>query len=450
MKRLLIVLLLLPVLAEAKKLYLSPTGSDAVTYGNNDITHPWLTPGKLLTTIQVGDTARCRDGNYTVSSTIDNRTTGNNGTKANPIVIMAYEGETCTWTAGSQTLNPVIELERPYYTFHAIKFVSGYQPLRIAQNSSSPRNGTLIDSCSFTLDYGNDNQAAITLNIRSDSTIIRYCRFIGPGTSVDAPRYRTTAVIAFQTKVWAFYFNYVTDMLFGVFQKHGNVTASNGVSDPQPATRANSLIYWYGNLITGSIQSCLKFSGRFGIIRNNICGDGVSGASSLSMGEDGGFPGGDSTVVTHNTFMNLVELLPDSGTAGSQGGVTPDDLPGSKGNTLRDNIYRGRFDVHALSNRTHFTTTDYNLFYSASATDCVRNNSLTYTKAAWVTFYGQDAHSLAGAPIFAGGSTPTALTDYVLSLGSLGKGTASDGGDMGAMNDSVGDRAGLGGGSCLD
>lgn len=414
-------------LAHGKAIYVSTTGSDATSYASNDATHPWLTVDKMFKETQGGDSALFYAGNYNITATVDNRITGNDGTHANPITVMPKPGEsTVTWTAVPTSVNPVIELERKYWHIKKINCVGGYDFFRLGWNSSTNRDGFSLDSMTWTCDYGNDNQAFLYGTPLSDSAIVQNCTFNGPGNIADP---RTAAVIMFQTKVFTIRNNVVKDMKIGIFHKHGN-TENNG------STRANTNILIYGNIVTGYLNQGINISSRWAVLRNNIVGPGfTSGAVSLRVGEDGGFVGGDSNTIEHNTFMQGTEFLYDT-RAGDQ-------IPGSIGNIYKNNILRDYWAVHQFTSVPHFTTVDYNLY--PNVTHLVFNNSTDYTLAGWKIAYGQDVHSIAQTPTFTG--TPgTTISDYRLQSSSFGYHAASDGLDMGANVDSVGIGAGSGGG----
>lgn len=416
-----------------KAIYVSTTGSDATSYGANDITHPWLTVDKMFKNTLSGDTAFFYGGNYNITSSINLYSVGNDGTYSSPITVMPKPGESAvTWTAVPASLYKVVQMERIHWHIKKINFVDGYNFFYLGENSAGGGRGFQLDSITWLDSYGDDNQCLVYGNPGSDSMIVQNSTFTGPGNIADP---RSTAITMFQTKKFIIRNNVVKNMKIGIFHKHGN-TEANG------ATRANTDIQIYGNIVTGYLSVGINCSSRWAVIRNNIVGPGYDGTSnSLRIGEDGGYVGGDSNSISHNTFIQSVELWYDT-RAG-------DLIPGSIGNIFKDNIVVDYFAVHQYSPVPHYTTLDYNLYKTGSSS--ILSNSTSYSLASWKIGYGQDANSIAQAPTFTG--TPgTVISDYKLQSSSYGHLSASDGRDMGANPDSVGIGAGPGGGggSCVN
>jgi hypothetical protein len=138
------------------------------------------------------------------------------------------------------------------------------------------------------------------------------------------------------------------------------------------------------------------------IYEDNVCvqkvGNGTVGA--MQLGSD------DGSRIVHNTFYDSGRRDCDYNTRcgimsfGHKGGD-----PAPSGTVVRDNI------VAELSQFSSSQSQSHNLFTSDS-----RNG----------------AGNIFGRPTFVGGARPTTKAGYRLAPGSIGKGTASDGTDMGA------------------
>jgi hypothetical protein len=102
-------------------------------------------------------------------------------------------------------------------------------------------------------------------------------------------------------------------------------------------------------------------------------------------------------VVTHNTFAGTSVIIDNK----------PED-PQTSGLLLRDNLFRG--SSPSIGNGCASCTITHNMFSSG----------------------GTGTNNIIGSPTFIGGTTPSTWVGYRLAVGSIGKGAATDGQDMGA------------------
>jgi hypothetical protein len=258
--------------------------------------------------------------------------------------------------------------------------------------------------------FAGDNQAFVYGTPLMDSSIFTNNRLIGPGTTLSDDR--TSGFLFFQTKVFRIRNNIITGMKIAIFHKHGNTEANN-------AARANTDIRIEGNFVSAYSTVGINLSSRWAVVRNNIVGPGNDpGSDALRIGEDGGFVGGDSNLVEHNTFINFVSLWYDTRSG--------DQIPGAIGNVLRNNLFRDRVELHRYSPVPHATVTDYNLYPDLA--QLIWNNGITYSLAEYKTASGQDANSIAGTPVFTD-APGASIAEYRLASTSLGYHSASDGTD---------------------
>lgn len=162
-------------------------------------------------------------------------------------------------------------------------------------------------------------------------------------------------------------------------------------------------------------------------IHDNLILDGTILLGDASGTGDAGpiNHGGDDNLIAHSTFYNSALILRSA---------PEDEGSGALGNIVINNLIMDLSTIFPYEDTPHFTVLEYNLY----PTEAVMNNSITYTLADWRAFYGQDANSITGRPVFKGGDTPTRIPDYQLTVDSLGFEGASDGKDLGADISKVG------------
>jgi hypothetical protein len=164
------------------------------------------------------------------------------------------------------------------------------------------------------------------------------------------------------------------------------------------------------------------------IVENNLI---VSSRTGILVYHSAGSPGGNNTIIRHNTIY------------GCETGIIlgNDNQPQLSGVVVKDNIImngRGEFRDFTIAPYatpyTHNHILDYNCYFNVSRTETVREFRNSYTLVDWVSAKKQDTHSIQSNPLFVNAAT----RDFRLSASSPCKHKASDGGDMGATFDYVG------------
>ncbi len=418
-----------------KSLYVSTTGSDAVTYASNGIGAPWLTFTKCFQGALAGDTCFYRGGTYTISSTADNRLTGNNGTAASRITHTRYQSEAVTINA-NVTGGPAILVERPYVTISYMNFTGNTSAIRINQDGASAKYAWVHD-CTFTANTWGDNIAPVSVNqeqARGARVFNNTMNGPGRGTSADHAAFNNTAgIIVFRCDSVYIYNNKISNFPNNIYMKHGN----------ESSNRAGTDIRIERNWILNGFRDNLMLNTQFAVVRNNII-VADSSASSFHLFEDGGRPTGDSNTITHNTFHCAANKI--CWDLNYQTGTGDISVIGTIGNVIQNNVFTRTINISRYSAVAHGTTLNYNLHSDSSIAFYYHNGSSTSQTASFTgyrTFYGQSVNSVAGKPVFTGGASPSTVAGFLLSASSPGENVASDGLDMGAMVDSVGPPTGL-------
>ena len=94
-----LVIIVLPVVSNAKTFYVSPAGSDAAA---GTISQPFLTIVKAHSVVTAGDTIIVRGGNYIVTTAIN---ISKSGTTTNKLFLLAYPGERPVLDCSSMTVS---------------------------------------------------------------------------------------------------------------------------------------------------------------------------------------------------------------------------------------------------------------------------------------------------------------------------------------------------------
>jgi hypothetical protein len=387
-----------------KYLYVAPSGgSDSTTRANNDLDHPWATVAFALLNAQAGDVVYFRGGTYAVSGNV-NTASGADGTAANPIWFRAYPNETVQVNA-TTTGDSTFDIQQSYVYFYGLRVTSS--------GNYSNENGIVYVGDALTAQHvefhyctltvggfaSNDNTHAIRFQTdRADGGVVNHCTLTGPGGS------NGNGVLIFRSQVAVTNCD-ISGFYRGIYLKH-----SNSLTGLDGSTFARNYIHD----VTGG-------TGIYGVpnyatIEHNLLVDCL-----INLGNDGGTGdggiGGDYNTIRHNTMVG-----------GSLWFLTHPDDGGCLHNDVLDNIFGTRCEWHRYGSVSADIGSDYNLY--ATSPGAVIENSTSYALAAWAAHNGSDAHSLAGAATFVGGDDP--IRAYALAAGSLGKGAASDGSDMGA------------------
>jgi hypothetical protein len=405
----------------AKDLFVSTTGSDAVSYANNDIDNPWATVEKAWADAQTNDVVYYRAGTYTITTQIDNLTSGSNVTHTN------YQDESVTWASSLCADRGVIMVSENNITVDGINgtwtgaefcfadtgfFVMGWASKAGVADYFTLKNGTWTfakygqnGGIVFARQTGEDVATHVTIeNVKITGTGVFDCN----DTECPAPygSMNTCGIMMFESENWAIKNCEISNVNTGIFyNKHANADDSDG------GTVQNTYIHTVGRVI--------NTQANYTDFVNNIF-DG-----SFSMGYDSGASadgniGSDYNTFTHNTIIGSV-TLEDKTRSGDNA------LPGAQYNEFENNILISRFDVFPYGSGSHNTSGDYNLYGAG-----VYNDRDTYTVAEWQAYNSTDANSIAGTPTFVGGASPETIAGFALTSESAGYQACADSSDMGA------------------
>jgi len=386
----------------AKELFVSTTGSDSVSYANNDINNPWATPRKAWTEARAGDTVFFREGTYTIANTIDTEGAGYDGNEANPITFSNYQNEYVLFECGS--LWPCFNIERSWNVVDGINFNGGRTVFRLGYNSLADHFTVQNCEAHTTLDaIQGENFGFVHINHynagnKADYTTIQNCIIEGPGIGASD---NVASVVVFEAIGTKILNNEIYNYPRGIYYKHANSGTNPGIEIA------------YNHIHHTGYYSIFSNS-NYASIHNNIIGEheNIPDIGEFKFNSDNGGPGGDHNLVIHNTIYSVNLLL------GSDAG-------GADYNTFKDNIiYSTTIESNCDGNEW-----DYNLHVTDSAIG---------------------SNDIFGSPDFIGGSSPSTIADFALVAGSPGKSAASDGKDMGADVSLVGPNVGsdCGNGNC--
>ena len=389
----------------AKDLYVSTSGSDSITYENNNISNPWASPKKAWYNAQAGDIVYFRAGTYTISSEIDTSISGYDGTETNPITFTNYQNEFVTFGCG--TLDPVFDIEKNWNIVDGITFDGGQTVFRIGNNT--PVVGFTIRKCMSHMSVSTDNHGFVYVQIRGKDTTVQNCTIQGPGAAVNT---NVSGLIIFGAPGFKALHNEIYDVPRGIYYKHAN--------NPESGDTGIEIAY---NYIHDTGHQAIFLNCNYASIHDNLIG---LNNGPIWVNSGNGAAGGDYNAIVHNTLYAATIILDD-------------DEGGAVKNTVTNNIFMRSFEAHRYSSIPHYTAMDHNLYVTGSAVIEDRTN---YSLSTWKTHNGSDAFSEAGGPAFVGGVSPSSISDFALASGSLGKNAGSDGKDMGADISLVGPQAG--------
>jgi hypothetical protein len=394
-------------------LFVAPDGNDSVVYDDNSITEPWRTVNKAWSDARDGDVVKYRTGTYQIVSPINVSDGGHNVTHTN------YNDEVVNWT--STLAVSTIEVGEPNITIDGINISSaasggdaGFFRLGWNTNGSSPAGFTLKNCVAQSSGAGGNTgivHARHTGGEFAEGAVIENCRLIGPGGEVGS--INASGIIMFQAEDWVIRNCEISGFNTGIFfNKHANDKSSRG------SEIRNNYVH--------DCHAALRTQGNYVAIENNIFN------GSVRLGYDGGpnqsgDVGSDYNSFLHNTIVGSIELEDHT-----RGG---DDLPGAQHNSLLNNIFVSRVGIFPYGDGSHHTTGDYNLYPSGNA---VLNNRINYSVSQWSNSNTSDIHSLSGTPVFVGGNSPDSIDGFGLAAGSIGKGSSSEGRDIGANVSLVG------------
>lgn len=136
--------------------YISPTGDDSRTYATaQNISTPWLTPGKVYSSATAGDTAICLNGTYTISADI---------TASKNITWQAQANGSVIWDDNNASHQIIMETNGVTTSFTGIKFYrwkfkaqNQCAPFRIAGNAVGGTQTVTFALCVFDTITVKDN-----------------------------------------------------------------------------------------------------------------------------------------------------------------------------------------------------------------------------------------------------------------------------------------------------
>ncbi len=364
---------------QGKNLYVSTTGSDSVTYANNDINHPWATWSKAMLNALAGDTVYFRAGTYTISSEIDLRY-GHNGTASSPIIYRNYPGEKVVVTTNAQ-----IDLDVQYNWIIAdaqgnIEFDGASSDFIFVNGNNNDGSHFELINCKLVHTYSDtpNNSSAIDLqSSRSNYALIQYNEISGVSGS------NGVIILGGSGVGQKILNNNIHNVGNAIYIKHtnGDTSLSTG------AEIAYNYIYSSTNGIYGEPT-------YFNIHDNLVVG------CDINFGDCGG---------SQSTCNASYDLVNHNTVAGSSFGFQIQTGDTNNYSTITNNIFSSR----SLPGSTQTDNTfDYDMWGSGTKIGSydLANTSPTYT----------------------GGSSPSTIAGYALTSGSAGYKAASDGKDMGA------------------
>ncbi|KKP80220.1 MAG: hypothetical protein A2271_02840 [Candidatus Moranbacteria bacterium RIFOXYA12_FULL_35_19] len=425
-------------ISEAKDLFVSTTGNDAVTYANNDINNPWLTVEKAWADAQTNDVVYYRAGTYTITAQINNLTSGASVTHTN------YQDEVVTWESslcdGAESDHGVIHVSEDNITVDGINgnwtgsedcfadtgfFVMGWSAKAVSADYFTLKDGDWTSA-----KYGQNGGivfAALRGTDHSTHVMIENVNIIGAGAEVGS--INTSGIMTFQAEDWTIKNCEISNVNTGIFfNKHPSIASAVG------GTIENNYIH--------TVHSALRTQTNNTEFTNNIFNGSVSmGYDSGPCSIDGNV-GSDNNTWTHNTFTGYVEL--SSATRDGD-----NELVGTVYPVFENNIMPAvNVDIHRYSVAPTYYEGDYNLWPPAGTIYVYEGGSSAKILTTFRTFLGgcpnddNECNSLEQVPIFAGGASLDEIADFALTAESPGYQACADSSDMGADISLVGIDAG--------
>ncbi|EZH74144.1 hypothetical protein ATO12_14820 [Aquimarina atlantica] len=371
---------------------------------------PWATFDKALQELAASDTWYCLNiaSDITVDSFIDTKFYGSGpGTSSQ----FAYiRSDPALSTPATLTLNARVEIDgQQNWLWYGFK-MTGTQGINIGEDL--PTNHHTIRNIEGKMTgTGGDNHGFFqAVNYNANYFGVFNSNFTGPGTTSDGVHGNTAAIIAFRVTHLRIENNRITNAPRPLYYKHSN-QPNNGPADIhirynyQPETATGESCFFAGRVEGGIFE-----------ITDNIFG------SSVEISNGGGSEQPDGHFISHNTFLTDLKI---------QNGNDP-----VVNATIKNNVIVGNLELLRYKTNTNTNTTDYQLYGGN-----IYYQSEVYTLEQWKAQSvpgNQDMNSIAGIPQF---SDPLMNPeDYELQMDSPGKGRASDGKDIGAQTDYVGNK----------
>ncbi len=379
----------------AKNLFVATTGNDSVSYANNDISHPWLTPQHAWDMAQAGDVVNFRAGTYDITSLIDTNHSGNSGTSGAWITFQSYTGESAVIRA-TASIDIMLQLAKNYQQVKNLTFnCNGYAARGIGigwYDSDYAVIGFEADNVTVTNWRTGDNACAFYVGssyagVRATNITIKNCTITG-ASNASGLNQNYSGIMVFGADAFHLENNDISQVRHGIYLKHSSINYSN-----HGDTVKNNYIHGM-HPSGGNGNASININTNYTIISNNIL------STYINLGEDaqtGGSVNGNYCTIDHNTITSSLSFISNGG---------------SSYNTVTNNICTARTTC-GTSN-----TWNYNMYTSGAAIG---------------------ANDLANkSPVFAGGSSPSTISGFALASSSPGKNTASDGKDIGADVTKVG------------
>jgi len=362
---LIVLILLIPFQLFAKNLYVSPTGSDDVSYASNSMQKPWLTPLKGWTEALAGDTVYFLKGTYYINNQVNTRLYGKDGTSNSPIVFTAYKDDIVTFEtkiSGNSGTNAIpFLIEKDYNIVQNINFVGGSTWFMVGWDTSVDH--FLIKNCNAELKMGGDNTGFVYASSHSKYVSVNKCDVKGAGLRSAGIHQNTACIIAFNCVGFQVSECKLGNAPCGIYYKHGQ------------ALPDSSEVVLEKNFIYDTDRFSIFLNTSKAIVRNNIMGPNNA---DLVINEANGGPRGDYNLIYNNLFS-------------SNGlGISHEDN-GARYNKIFKNVFRKKLYIYAYSSEPHYTQLDSNIYYSDTA--CV-NNRVYYNLAKWQSYSSQDKNSI--------------------------------------------------------
>jgi len=422
----------------AKDLFVALNGNDTVSYAANSIDTPWATVAKGIYSLKAGDVLNIRGGEYvqiyplTIHSQYRNQNPlvvmeAESGTADKPIVVKNYNNELVTINLAAVPTFLDID-NKSYWTFDGLTFTKAGIVFNVGTDAKSYHHTFRNLKMYANRLYGNSGIIYIQNN-NAEYAVIENNIFQGEGDVSSEVGKPTSCVYARRVRHLKITNNECKNALIGLYYKHRTLTqAESGDTEPVDIEIAY-------NFIENTTRASMYINTNEAYIHDNVMGRNNAG---LINTEASGDAGGDFNRYEHNTFYTgSLGFLAETQSYTFNGVSYEDKFPGSRYNTLKNNIFVNDVSLHRYSSDLpHNTTSNYNLLPQTVA---VSANRVTYsTLSSWQQASQMDAKSLQGAPVFVGGSAPSKISDFALSSTSPGYKKASDGLDMGARIDRVG------------
>lgn len=410
-----IIAILFATSVQAKDLYvdtdsIGDTCSDSTTWSANNISNPWCSIGHAWANAQTGDVVYYRTGTYNQPTPLN--TTG----FASNVTHTAYSSESVSWSGPDDT---TFFVEVPGITVSNIHIDVGVHDaddgfFRFAWYSQGGDDFTL-ENCTATLvpTIGGNNGLISVRATGITGMVIRNNVITGTAFGSNA---NAAGLHFYATDDLLIENNTIEGLLNGIYLN----------KSPNPNTTGQVIVR--NNVIRNCYRG-IHTMGEHQLIDNNLF---YGNSQDIKTGDHAGWDGSDYNTYTHNTFTNTQAT-------GWEGSVYL-NYPGiGYYNTLQDNIFMGELLIQPGGSTTHsHINLDYNLYRPDG--NAFYEFSAHYSLSEWQAhvaanpsnYENDDANSVAGTPVFVGGSSPTTIAGFALASGSPGENAASDGTDMGA------------------